>query len=183
MRITKTEEYGIRLVLRLAAEGGQMTAAELARKEALSEPTVGKLLNRLKGGRLVDSVRGRSGGYELTRPADSVTVSDVLEALGQAALSGSACTDGEDEAQRCPHLRRCNLRPVWSHLETLLSQVFDRTSVADLLEQERQVRTHLHEVVTRVAGEANPTTWPALGGGDENENGRNDTIGVSERSV
>lgn len=138
----------MRLMIRLAAERGHgsLTVAELAEKEALPEPTVGKLLNRLKTTRLVDSVRGRGGGFELARAPERITVSDVLTALGQPALGGNACTDGAEDTGRCPHLRRCNLRPVWSHLEGLISQVFERTTIADLLKQERRVREHLSQL-------------------------------------
>lgn len=152
MRITRTEEYGIRVVIRLAAERGQLTVAELAAKEALPEPTVGKLLNRLKATRLVDAVRGRGGGFELARDPERIRVSDVLEALDQRALGGSACTNGREAASGCPHLGRCNLRPVWSHLEGLISQVFDRTTVADLLEREARVREHLRLVTENGGG-------------------------------
>jgi len=152
VRITKTEEYGVRVVIRLAAERGQMTVAELADKEGLPEPTVGKLLNRLKSTRLVDAVRGRGGGFELARPPDRITVADVLAALGQPMLGGNACTDGGEEAGRCPHLRRCNLRPVWSHLGGLIGEVFERTTIAHLLEQERRVRQHLDEVTQQIRG-------------------------------
>lgn len=178
MRITKTEEYGVRVVIRLAAEGGQMTVAELAQKEGLPEPTVGKLLNRLKSTRLVDSVRGRGGGFELTRTPGQITVADVLAALGQPALGGNACTDGGEEPGRCPHLGRCNLRPVWSHLEGLISEVFGSTTIANLLEQERRVRQHLSNVTgargprgaprpaeQSAAGEPRNTVNGASGGG------------------
>ena len=57
MRISKAEEYGVRLVMRLAAHGRQLTVTQLAELENLPEPTVAKVLSPLRRGVTCRSVR------------------------------------------------------------------------------------------------------------------------------
>ena len=144
MRITKPEEYGMRLMIRLAQHGGQMTAGELAEAETLPEPTVGKLLHRLRQGEIVEAVRGRRGGYGLARAPDEVTVADVLTALGQPPLGGNPCVEGHGEVDlACEHAPQCGLRPVWRHIGRLVGDLLARTTLSDLLQSEPALGDHL----------------------------------------
>src|SRR5271170_2814495 len=68
MKITAQEEYGLRCLLRLAkAESRSITLPEVAAAEGLSVPYVAKLMAVLRQAGLLESVRGRSGGYKLVR--------------------------------------------------------------------------------------------------------------------
>ena len=73
MKITAQEEYGLRCLLRLAqSESGSLTLPEVAAAEGLSVAYVAKLMAVLRHAGILDSVRGRSGGYTLARPADEI---------------------------------------------------------------------------------------------------------------
>src|SRR4051794_32426910 len=93
MRISAQEEYGLRCLLRLAkSEAGSLTLPEIAAAEGLSVPHVAKLMAVLRQANLVDSVRGRSGGYRLARPAEEIGVGRLLLVLGEPLF---------DEADYC----------------------------------------------------------------------------------
>src|SRR6266478_514031 len=85
MKITSQEEYGLRCLLRLAgAEGGRsLTIPEIAADEGLSVPYVAKLLAVLRQAGLIESVRGRSGGYRLAGTPADVSLGSVMTALGE----------------------------------------------------------------------------------------------------
>src|SRR4051794_351979 len=84
MRISAQEEYGLRCLLRLAkAESGSLTLPEIAAAEGLSVPHVAKLMSVLRQANMVDSVRGRSGGYRLARPAEEIGLGRLLLVLGE----------------------------------------------------------------------------------------------------
>ena len=85
MKITSQEEYGVRCLLRLARVHGEqsLTIPEIAAAENLSAPYVGKLLAVLRQAGLIESVRGRTGGYHLTRPPEEIRLGGVLLALGE----------------------------------------------------------------------------------------------------
>ena len=85
MKISSQEEYGLRCLLRLAGaeEGHSLTIPEIAASEGLSSPYVAKLLAVLRHSGLIESVRGRAGGYRLARPPADITLGTVMMALGE----------------------------------------------------------------------------------------------------
>jgi len=139
MKISKAEDQSLRLVTCLARAGSQLTLSDLAARENLPEPTVAKLLSRLRQGDVVTAARGRHGGYELARPATRISVAAVLQALGRPLLDGGGCSPARPNDRRCPHLGDCGVRSVWRHLEARVSHVLEETSVADLCRTEQQV--------------------------------------------
>ena len=80
MKISKPEEQAMRLVMRMATHADQATLGELSALERLPEPTVAKLLGRLRQGGIVEVQRGRNGGYVLALPPAEITVAAVIRA-------------------------------------------------------------------------------------------------------
>jgi len=132
MKIMKTDEQALRISTCLARRGGQMTQAEIAEAERLPQPTVTKLLSLLRRGGVVRTVRGRHGGYELARPADRISVADVMTSLGRPLLEGSDCSPRDPLDDVCPHAGDCGLRSVWQTLADRIARVLDGTTLADL---------------------------------------------------
>src|SRR5271166_2755158 len=85
MKITAQEEYGLRCLLRLAQapEGQSLTLPEVAASEGLSVPYAAKVLSVLRHAGLIDSVRGRTGGYRLARPPEQIALGTLLLTLGE----------------------------------------------------------------------------------------------------
>src|SRR2546421_5805484 len=85
MKITAQEEYGLRCLLKVAraVDGNSLTLPEVASAEGLSVPYAAKLLSVLRQAGLIDSVRGRSGGYRLARPPASIGLGSLLLVLGE----------------------------------------------------------------------------------------------------
>ncbi len=155
LKISRPEEHALRLLMSLARDPAQRTLGELAVRERLPEPTVAKLLARLRDGGLVAAVRGRRGGYELAKPPAAVSVAAVLAALRVPVLAMSACHGREGDGGPCPRLGDCGLRPVWRHLERQVAALLERLTVADLL----QAESSMTEQVAAL--------WPAGGALDE----------------
>src|SRR6516162_10837833 len=85
MKVSAQEEYGLRCLMRLAQAGvdHSLTIPEIAVAEGLSGPYVAKLLAVLRQAGLIESVRGRAGGYRLARPAADIRLGAVLRVLGE----------------------------------------------------------------------------------------------------
>lgn len=143
MKISKPEEQALRLVMRMAGDPGQTTLTELATRERLPEPTVAKLLGRLREGGVVVVQRGRNGGYALSRPAAEITVAAVIRALGRPLLEGGRCSPADSIDPDCPHAADCGLRSVWRHVAQRIRDVLESTSVADLTQEESAVSARL----------------------------------------
>jgi Rrf2 family iron-sulfur cluster assembly transcriptional regulator len=140
MKLTKLEEQGLRLTMCLARHKGQLTLAEMAAREGMSEALVASVLHKLRHAGVVKAVRGRYGGYELEREPDSLTVADVLTSFGRPLLFGCFNQPPAEGDPPCVHAGECGLRPVWEELEEHLARVLTNITVADLLNREERVR-------------------------------------------
>src|SRR5215471_6403883 len=93
MKVTAQEEYGLRCMMQVAGSGPDrpLTVHEIADREGLSSAYVAKLMNLLRDAGLVDSVRGRSGGYFIARPPEKMSISEILAALGGHIFEAHYC--------------------------------------------------------------------------------------------
>jgi Rrf2 family protein len=139
MKVTAQEEYGLRCLVQVASQPSAepLTLTELARREGMTVPHVAKIMGFLRQKGLVESLRGRSGGYVLAKPAEKISVLDVLLALGERIFDSEYCDryHGVDD-QACVHAVTCSIRPVWTRIEAIVSDVMRRTSIADLVRLE-----------------------------------------------
>lgn len=121
-----------------AAEG-PLTGRELAARERLPADYVEQILLRLRRADVVRSTRGAHGGYVLARPADRVSVRDVIAAseLGTFDLH---CVTHPVEEERCSASQHCSIRPVWMLLQQKIDNVLEGVHLADLLAEESVVR-------------------------------------------
>lgn len=147
MKITALEEYGLRCVLRLAMKpgGGALTVGEIAEQEGLTVPYVGKLMSVLRQNGIVDSVRGRSGGYTLARQADLISVEEVLNSLGDPLFSTDYCESHPGTLEVCSHQGNCGIRSVWEVLGDMIHRVLRGTSLADLCQQEERLSSRIKD--------------------------------------
>jgi len=162
MKITAQEEYGLRCLLRLARAGsGQsLTIPEIASAEGLSGPYVAKLLAVLRQAGLIESVRGRAGGYRFARNAAEVGLGSVLMALGEPLFADpSYCQRhaGTETDGHCVHESGCTLRGLWQTLEQWIRHTLDQVTLADLLQSERRITELLQSRLGRAVFEPPPT--------------------------
>ncbi len=89
MRITNVAEYGVICALHLARRGGDgaISGREIAEREVLPTDYVEQILLRMRRAGIVRSTRGAQGGYQLARPAEEISIRDVIEASEQTVFS------------------------------------------------------------------------------------------------
>jgi len=151
MKVTAMEEYGLRCLVHLAhahAEKHSLTIPEIASAEDLSSPYVGKIMATLRSGGLVSSVRGRSGGYTLSRNPRAITLDEALTVLGGRLFTSAYCDRyHSSKSSDCVHNENCSLRPVWGSIEMIVGGVLRRMSLADLAESEESMRSSLSQAM------------------------------------
>jgi Rrf2 family protein len=168
MKITSQEEYGLRCLLRLARndKDRSLTIPEIAAAERLSVPYVGKLLSVLRQSGLIESVRGRAGGYRLAAPPAEISLGAVLRALGEPLFDepifcgrhpGTETADG-----KCVHLGACTLRELWLTLEGWMRRALDRITLAELVRNEGQLPELLRSRLSEAVLEPPTTLIPSL---------------------
>lgn len=148
MKISSQEEYGVRCLLRLARAYGahSPTIPEIAAAENLSQPYVAKLLAVLRQAGLVEGVRGRTGGYHLTRPPAEVHLGEALLALGEPLFDEPGYCErhaSPDTGEPCVHHGGCTLRGLWQALEQWMRHVLDQVTLEHLLDNDVPVLTQL----------------------------------------
>ena len=145
MRFTAQEEYGLRCILHLArhaesdsgasrstADEASVRVGDVAATEGVSEPYVSRLFRLLGKSGLVESVRGRHGGFRLTRNPSEISVSETLYALDGALYDGGTCERYSGNKEECVHSSDCSIRSLWSGVQSLLDDVLSQISLADL---------------------------------------------------
>jgi Rrf2 family protein len=158
MKITAQEEYGLRCLLRLArAHGTQpLTIPEIAAAEGLSVPYVAKLLAVLRQAGLIESTRGRAGGYHLARGPSEVHLGSVMLVLGEPLFDDpSYCARhaGPETDGSCVHHDSCTLRALWQTLDQWMRRTLDQVTLADLLQNEGQIADLLRARLSAPAAE------------------------------
>lgn len=151
MIFTKRADYGLRITLELASRHGQgaLSARRIARWSELPEPFVKKLLQQLAVAGVARSVRGRHGGYTLTRRPEEIPLSDALEAFEELAPvsclaypHGRGREQGPESEGGAPCAlelaeAECPTRAVWAFVDGRLRAALDAISLADLLKELR----------------------------------------------
>jgi Rrf2 family transcriptional regulator, iron-sulfur cluster assembly transcription factor len=141
MKLSSQEEYGLRCLLRVGREGtaGSVSISELSRAEGISEPNVAKMMRVLREGGFVNSTRGQSGGYALSRPTEQINVGEVLAVLGGRLYEPSFCDTHGGLGRLCTHMPDCSIRSVWRMLQNAVDQVLGKITLKDLLGSEQEM--------------------------------------------
>ena len=148
MKFSSTEEYGLRCMLQMAKKGhkGMTNIVELAQKEDLTTAYVAKIMGALRKGGLVQSLRGQSGGYQLTRPPQEINVNEVLEALGGKFFSREEyCLTPSGDHDCCIHSMDCAVRSLWTGLSLTITNYLKRCKISDLVVTESDMDKWLHQ--------------------------------------
>ncbi|MEY3394194.1 MAG: hypothetical protein RL346_430 [Verrucomicrobiota bacterium] len=126
MKISQKLEYACRALAQLASvyDGKTLTRLdELAQREAISANFLVQILNDLRRGGVIDSRRGASGGYLLSRPANQITLRQIVEAVEPSQLQNTTLEQGESGAA---------VRRTWDHVSVQLGKTLDDITLESL---------------------------------------------------
>ncbi len=137
MLITKKNQYALRAIFELAKHNGQgpQKISDIARAQAIPEKFLEVILNQLKGSGLVDSKRGFYGGYYLIQPPERIKVGDIMRFL-ERDVDPIGCAALVPET-KCPFKGDCAFFPMWSRVKDAIFNVYDETTIQDLIENEK----------------------------------------------
>lgn len=130
MQVTARVDYAVRAMVQIAAADGATSRGEIAAAQAIPAKFLESILLRLRQGGLLVAQRGTTGGYALARPADRITIADVVRVV-DGPLAAVRGLPPEDTDYPPPAAR---LRDVWVALRAAMRQVLETTTIADLRE-------------------------------------------------
>jgi len=125
MNISVKGEYALQALFDLASQqpGEPTRIADIARRQKIPQKFLELILAGLKQGGFVESRRGAEGGYLLARPADAITVGEVLRFVeGGQGPRGRSRRKGETP-----------FTEMWQQVDRSISGIVDHTTFADLL--------------------------------------------------
>jgi len=138
MKVSKRGEYALRALIDLgiAAEVGRplIQLTELADSEKIPVKFLEQIMQVLKDASLVESVRGRYGGYSLARPAGKIAVGQVVRLIDGPLAPIGCVSQTAYEKCSCPDESHCGLRMVMLDVRNAIANILDRYSLADVVE-------------------------------------------------
>jgi Rrf2 family protein len=130
MRITAKVDYAVRAATELAAAGGGPVKGEaIATAQHIPQKFLENILGDLRSARIVRSQRGADGGYWLARPADEISVADIIRAVEGplASVRGVAPEDVSYDGTSA-----ATLKQVWIAVRASLRAVVEHVTLADI---------------------------------------------------
>jgi Rrf2 family protein len=150
MKISAKDEYGLRLLIRIAKADPEdgLSIPQLSEAEGLSPAYVAKITRMLRLAGFIQSTRGQKGGYVLAKPAEEINVNQILKAVDGALFDASFCNDHSGVQRFCNNSVNCSVRSLWRMVQLTLDRLLDDIYLADLLGTERDSINLLEKIYT-----------------------------------
>ena len=135
MMISTKGRYALSIMLDLATHnaGDYISLKDIAERQEISMKYLEAIISKLSKGGLVDSARGKSGGYKLNRKTEDYSIGEILS-LTETTLAPVACVDcNYDTDQHCKNEQACLARPMWNELNEVIMNFLNSKTLADLL--------------------------------------------------
>lgn len=129
MKISTKGTYAMRIMADIAVNEskGNVAVNELATRQNISQKYLEQIMQMLVKAKLVTSHRGIAGGYTLSRPAQNISVGDILAAT-EGKLQTVTCIDG-----KCEKAASCMTINVWGKLDKIVNDFLTNTTLKDVI--------------------------------------------------
>lgn len=141
--ISKKTKYALKALLYLARkyDQGPVLISDLARDERIPKKFLELILLSLKNNGILQSKKGKGGGYYLGKPPREISVGNVIRNLdGPLAPVPCVSVTAYAKCPECLDERNCGIRLVMKEVRDAISNILDKTSLADMLEREEKAR-------------------------------------------
>lgn len=130
LRVSKLTDYATVVMGHLAATADQVhSASEVAQATGIALPTTSKVLKALVRAGLLRSARGQGGGYILARPAEQISVAQIVRSFeGPVGLTECGSSEG-----LCVQESVCSIRSNWQRINQLVLAALEAMTLADMI--------------------------------------------------
>jgi Rrf2 family protein len=126
--------YGTRAIFDIVyhSAGLPVQIKDISKRQEIPIRYLGQIIHRLKKAKIVESVRGPSGGYVLARDPSEITVGDIFKAVGEPT-NLVFCVDPEaEDGDSCNREEQCVTRLIWEEAGRKVADCFNSITIADL---------------------------------------------------
>ena len=136
--ISTKGRYALRVMIDLAAQGREnyIPLDEIANRQKNSKKYLEIILKTLVAQKLLKGLRGKGGGYKLTRKPEAYTVGEILE-ITEGTLAVVACL--QTDAEPCTRKEHCPTLPMWERFDQMVRHFFFNITLADLVMEKQSL--------------------------------------------
>ncbi|MFN5133890.1 MAG: RrF2 family transcriptional regulator [Chitinophagaceae bacterium] len=151
MKITAAEEYGIRMLIRIASADANagLSIPQLSEAEGLSEPHIAKICRTLRMEGFINSTPGNKGGYVLAKESNQIIINDIIKALGGSLFDKEFCESHTGMGKLCTNSVDCSTRSLWRMVQFTIDNLLNKLTLKDLMVKEKEVELKIEEVIQR----------------------------------
>lgn len=134
MLISTKGRYALRVMIDLAEHQSEefISLKEIAQRQEISEKYLESIIRILVKAKVVESLRGKGGGYRLRKAPEQYTVDSILR-LTEESLAPVTCL--ESNAEACSRSGGCRTLALWQGLDKVIREYLESVTIADLVEQ------------------------------------------------
>ena len=134
MMISSKGRYALRVMLDMAQQkdDGFIRLSDVAQRQEISEKYLESIIRILVKAKVVESLRGKGGGYRLRKAPEQYTVDSILR-LTEESLAPVTCL--ESNAEACSRSGGCRTLALWQGLDKVIREYLESVTIADLVEQ------------------------------------------------
>ena len=130
IRISKLADYAVVILAEMARQPAVVSTTAIAASTYLPETTVAKIMKSLTKANILSATRGATGGYQLLRAADEISICDIIEAV-DGPIGIVDCT--EESRAQCQISNTCKLQSRWAPVNERVRAAISQTTLADML--------------------------------------------------
>lgn len=136
MKISTKGRYALWLMLDLAehADEGCISIKTISKRKGISEKYLEQIIKSLSEANLVESKRGKQGGYLLSRTPEEYTVGEILR-VTEGSLAPVSCLENENLCENCGD---CVTMDIWQQILEAVNDVVDHITLASLVEKQKR---------------------------------------------
>lgn len=130
--ISTKARYALRVMADLALhqQDGYIPLRDIAQRQEISEKYLEIILKSLVKSKMLKGVRGKGGGYRLTRSPEEYVIGEIIE-LTEGPLAPVACL--KPDAEVCGRMKDCITLPLWRKYDALIHDFFFQITLEDLI--------------------------------------------------
>ena len=133
MKLSTKSRYGTRAIVDIAqnSKNGKTMLKDIAARQSLSPKYLDHILSSLRRAGIIKNIRGKGGGYILTRTPANITVKNIVEAV-DGVFEPVECLSNTELCDKVPS---CGTRDVWLRMKEAVDSVLEEATLQSLLEK------------------------------------------------
>ena len=136
MLVSTKGRYALSVLIDMAEHQSEnyVPLKEIAQRQDISEKDLESIVKALVKGCILTGLRGKGGGYRLSRPPEQFTVGAILR-MTEGSLAPVSCLEGVSSP--CERMSACRTLAMWQGLDRLIQEYLEQYTIADLMQTDQ----------------------------------------------